>query len=116
MLFLLLNISLNADDTIIHYPSALSENDPRNEYFIDLLQITRASFNRKELYYQVTPKVYVKEQMLSYIKNHKDETGITNRLSRKDVERIAEFLIKNGVKALPYHAGLSKDVRNSHQE
>lgn len=78
--------------------------------------ITRASFNREELYYQVTPKIDVKRQMLSYIKNHKDEAGIIYRLSRKDVEKTAEFLVKNGVKALPYHAGLSKDIRNKHQE
>lgn len=76
----------------------------------------RASFNRKELYYQVKQKANVLSQITTFIKKHSDESGIVYRVSRKDVEKTAEHLKSKGIKALHYHAGLSKEERTNNQE
>jgi len=76
----------------------------------------RASFDRKELNYQVREKTEVLSQISAFIKNHPDESGIVYRISRKDVEKTAAHLQKQGIKALHYHAGLTKEERTSNQE
>jgi ATP-dependent DNA helicase RecQ len=76
----------------------------------------RASFDRKELNYQVRPKTEVLSQISAFIKNHPDESGIVYRISRKDVEKTAAHLKKRGIRALPYHAGLTKEERTRNQE
>ncbi|WP_245584642.1 DNA helicase RecQ [Spirochaeta cellobiosiphila] len=78
--------------------------------------VVRASFNRQELNYQVKPKTEVLSQISGFIKNHPEESGIVYRLSRKDVSKTAAYLIGQGLKALPYHAGLSKEERSQNQE
>ena len=78
--------------------------------------IIRASFDRKELNYRVRPKTEVLSQISSFIKNHPDEPGIVYRFSRKDVEKTAAHLKKRGIKALHYHAGMTKDERTKNQE
>lgn len=77
--------------------------------------VVRSSFNRKELFYQVTRKTEVLSQISGFIKNHPDESGIVYRFSRKDVEKTAAHLKKRGIKALPYHAGLTKEERTRNQ-
>ena len=76
----------------------------------------RASFDRKELNYRVRPKNDILSQIANVIKNNPDESGIVYRISRKDVEKTATYLNKKGIKALPYHAGLTKDERFKNQE
>jgi len=76
----------------------------------------RASFDRKELNYQVKPKSEVLSQISAFIKNHPEESGIVYRISRKDVEKTASHLKKRGIRALPYHAGLTKEERTRNQE
>ena len=76
----------------------------------------RASFDRKELNYRVQQKTEVMSQIAQFIKNHPGEPGIVYRISRKDVEKTASQLRKRGIKALHYHAGMSKDERTKHQE
>ncbi len=76
----------------------------------------RASFNRRELNYQVHPKTEVLSQISAFIKDHPDESGIVYRFSRKDVEKTASYLKTRGIKALHYHAGLTKDERTKNQE
>jgi len=76
----------------------------------------KSSFNRKNLYYEVRPKVDTKKQLIKYIKQHKGKSGIIYCLSRKKVEEIAELLKVNDVRALPYHAGLDADVRIRNQD
>jgi ATP-dependent DNA helicase RecQ len=78
--------------------------------------IVRASFDRKELNYQVRPKTEVLSQISAFVKNHPDEAGIVYRISRKDVEKTASHLKKRGIKALHYHAGLTKEERTRNQE
>ncbi len=76
----------------------------------------RASFNRPNLYYEVRTKEKVETQILEFVRRHPEEPGIVYRTTRDSVEKTAEYLAKQGVKALPYHAGLSQNLRVSHQE
>src|ERR1043165_5857975 len=75
-----------------------------------------SSFNRKNLYYEVRPKKETKKQLIRFLKEHKDKSGIIYCLSRKKVEEIAQLLNVNGFKAAPYHAGLDPDVRMKNQD
>jgi len=79
------------------------------ELFID-------SFNRENLFYEIIPKKDVARQIIEHINTRKGESGIVYCLSRKKVEEIAETLQINGIKALPYHAGLDAKTRVQHQE
>jgi len=76
----------------------------------------RASFNRANLFYQVMPKGDVNRQLLSFVRAHQGEQGIIYRMTRRSVEETAEMLNANGIKALPYHAGLEDKARAAHQE
>ena len=79
----------------------------------------KSSFNRTNLYYEVRPKgkkADVMKDLVSYVKTKKGKSGIIYCLSRKKVEEIAEVLKANGVKALPYHAGLDSKTRAAHQD
>ncbi len=75
-----------------------------------------SSFNRSNLYYEVRPKQNVVKEIIKYIKQNSGKSGIVYCLSRKKVEEIAETLKVNGIKALPYHAGLDAAVRAQHQD
>lgn len=74
------------------------------------------SFNRSNLFYEIQPKNDVAKQIIQYIKDRKEESGVIYCLSRKKVEEIAETLQINGINALPYHAGLDSKTRVAHQE
>ncbi len=74
------------------------------------------SFNRGNLFYEIRPKKDVAKQIIQYINQRKGESGVVYCLSRKKVEEIAETLQINGIKALPYHAGLEAKKRVAHQE
>ena len=76
----------------------------------------RASFNRPNLFYQVSPKTELSQQLLEFLKVHKGEAGIIYRTTRDSVTATAEYLSTHGIKALPYHAGLSTDTRDRNQE
>jgi len=76
----------------------------------------KSSFNRTNLYYEVRPKEDVIKQIVRFIKNNNDKAGIVYCLSRKKVEEIAEVLNINGIKALPYHAGLDAKTRADTQD
>ena len=78
--------------------------------------IYKTSFNRKNLYYEIKPKVDAKKGLIKYIKNNKGKSGIVYCLSRKTVEDIAEVLNVNDIKALPYHAGLDPLTRMNNQD
>ena len=77
---------------------------------------TRASFNRPNLFYQVTPKTDAESQLLDFVRRYEGESGIIYRTTRKDVEATAAFLNKHGVKALTYHAGLTDAERGAAQD
>ncbi len=76
----------------------------------------RASFNRPNLFYQVRPKAGVEQQLLEFLNDHEGESGIIYRTTRDSVTATAGFLASHGIKALPYHAGLSAETREKNQE
>jgi ATP-dependent DNA helicase RecQ len=74
------------------------------------------SFYRKNLRYEVRPKKDTKGAILSYLRNHRNQTGIIYCLSRKGVEELADTLRRSNIRALPYHAGLTRRAREETQE
>ncbi|QIA06909.1 DNA helicase RecQ [Draconibacterium halophilum] len=79
-------------------------------------RVFKASFNRENLYYEVRPKVKTETQIIKFIKQNEGKSGIIYCLSRKKVEELAETLQVNGVKALPYHAGMDAATRSGNQD
>jgi len=78
--------------------------------------VYKSSFNRPNLYYEVKSKQDVTKEIIKYIKNNAGKSGIIYCLSRKKVEEMAETLKVNGIKALPYHAGMDSATRTSNQD
>ena len=78
--------------------------------------VYKASFNRANLYYEIRPKIDVAKEIIRFIRANSGKSGIIYCLSRKKVEEIASILAVNGVKALPYHAGLEAAVRADTQD
>ncbi|MBI4931137.1 MAG: DNA helicase RecQ [Bacteroidetes bacterium] len=78
--------------------------------------VFKASFNRPNLYYEVRSKVEASRQIIKYIRKNQGKSGIIYCLSRKQTEALASTLQVNGIRALPYHAGLEKDVRSKTQD
>ncbi|WP_093627387.1 DNA helicase RecQ [Streptomyces sp. 3213.3] len=75
-----------------------------------------ASFDRPNIQYRIVPKADPKKQLLSFLREeHAGDAGIVYCLSRKSVEATAEFLSRNGIEAVPYHAGLDSGTRAAHQ-
>ena len=75
-----------------------------------------ASFDRPNIQYRIVPKADPKKQLLSFLREeHAGDAGIVYCLSRNSVEKTAEFLCRNGIEAVPYHAGLDAGTRAAHQ-
>ena len=55
-------------------------------------------------------------QILEFLKAHPGESGIIYRTTRDSVMEMVDFLIENGISALPYHAGLATEIRNKNQD
>lgn len=79
-------------------------------------KVFKSSFNRPNLYYEVRDKANIKKELIKFIKENEGKSGIIYCLSRKKVEEIAEFLNVNGIKALPYHAGMDAATRAKNQD
>ena len=75
-----------------------------------------ASFNRDNLYIEVKPKSDPTPQTINFLKQFKDQSGIIYCFSRRQVDELAEVLMKKGFSVLPYHAGLEDDQRRRNQE
>ena len=78
--------------------------------------VFKSSFNRPNLYYEIRPKNDVDRDIIRFIKQKEGRSGIIYCLSRKKVEELAELLVANGVKALPYHAGMDAATRAKNQD
>ena len=77
----------------------------------------KASFNRPNLFYDVRPKTKdVDKDIIRFVRKYSGKSGIIYCLSRKKVEEIAQILQVNGIKAVPYHAGLDAKTRARHQD
>mgnify|MGYP006273366089 FL=1 len=72
-------------------------------------------FDRPNIRYLVQPKTDTRRQLAQFLQGHAGEAGIIYCLSRKKTESIAESLQRDGYNALPYHAGLSAEMRADHQ-
>ena len=79
-------------------------------------KVFKSSFNRPNLYYEIRDKSDPKREIIKFIKQHPHRSGIIYCLSRKKVEELAELLNINGIKALPYHAGLDARTRAENQD
>ncbi|MFJ8791058.1 DNA helicase RecQ [Streptomyces sp. NPDC102462] len=75
-----------------------------------------ASFDRPNIQYRIVPKADPKKQLLAFLREeHAGDAGIVYCLSRNSVDKTAEFLSRNGIEAVPYHAGLDAGTRAAHQ-
>ncbi|KAA6313988.1 ATP-dependent DNA helicase RecQ, partial [termite gut metagenome] len=80
-------------------------------------QVYKSSFNRPNLYYEVRPKTNnIDREIIKFIKNHSEKSGIIYCLSRKKVEELAEILQANGINAKAYHAGMDSNTRTQNQD
>ncbi|MEO0555692.1 MAG: DNA helicase RecQ [Bacteroidota bacterium] len=73
-------------------------------------------FNRPNIQYLVKPKTNAYLQLIEFLTQRKDDSGIIYTLRRKDTEELAERLNVDGFSAKPYHAGLDRSLRNRHQD
>jgi len=92
------------------------QSDIRKNLQMTDAKLFKSSFNRTNLYYEVRPKQDVIKEIVRFIKNNTDKAGIIYCLSRKKVEEISEVLSINGIKSLPYHAGLDAKTRADTQD
>lgn len=80
-------------------------------------RVFKSSFNRENLYYEIRPKTEnVDREIIKYIKNNEDKSGIIYCLARKKVEELAELLVVNNIKARAYHAGMDSATRSANQD
>jgi ATP-dependent DNA helicase RecQ len=93
------------------------QQDIQNNLNLADSTVFKSSFNRKNLYYEIRAKKDdIDKQIIKYIKANHGKAGIIYCLSRKKVDEISELLTVNGIKSLPYHAGLDGPVRMANQE
>lgn len=92
------------------------QSDIRKNLQMNNAALFKSSFNRTNLYYEVRTKQDVIKEIVRFIKSNSGKAGIVYCLSRKKVEEIAEVLNINGIKALPYHAGLDAKTRAETQD
>lgn len=79
-------------------------------------EIFTTSFDRKNIFLEVQPKKSGESQVIDFLKNHNDESGIIYCTSRRQVDELFVSLKKKGFSVLNYHAGLPDDVRGKHQQ
>ncbi|MCQ2153153.1 MAG: DNA helicase RecQ [Bacteroidales bacterium] len=79
-------------------------------------KVFKSSFNRPNLYYEVRDKVEPEKDIIRYILQNPGKSGIIYCLSRRRVEELSNLLNLNGVRSLPYHAGLDAQVRTRNQD
>ena len=92
------------------------QNDIQKNLGIMDATVFKSSFNRPNLYYEVRDKVDPDKDIIRYIKQRPGKSGIIYCLSRKKVEEVARLLEINGIRALPYHAGLDAKTRAENQD
>lgn len=95
----------------------VTRDDIIKNLHLDNCRVFLSSFDRPNIQYSIQVKDKEKKQLLDFIKaEHAEDSGIVYCISRKRVENICEFLQKEGFNALPYHAGLRKEIREKNQE
>jgi hypothetical protein len=92
------------------------QSDIQKNLGIQDAEVFKSSFNRPNLYYEVRDKEAPEKDIIKFIKQNPGKSGIIYCLSRKKVEELAQILVINGIKALPYHAGLDAKTRAENQD
>ena len=92
------------------------QEDIKNNLKFDASNEFIASFNRENLFIQVTPKNNPTSQTIEFLRNYPDQSGIIYCFSRRQVDDLYETLKSRGYSVRPYHAGLSNTKRTQNQE
>ncbi|MFK4768982.1 MULTISPECIES: DNA helicase RecQ [Rhizobiaceae] len=79
-------------------------------------RVFTSSFDRPNISYEIVERNQPRQQLLQFLSRHKGSSGIVYCLSRAKVEETADWLNDQGIYALPYHAGLERDIRDRHQD
>ena len=106
------------DETYKDYPYKVTVpiGEVGNQVIVDA-QVFKSSFNRPNLYYEVRAKTNnIDKDIIKFIKNNSEKSGIIYCLSRKKVEELAEILQANGINARAYHAGMDSATRTQNQD
>lgn len=79
-------------------------------------QVFTTSFDRPNIAYEIVERDQPRQQLLRFLSRHAGSSGIVYCLSRAKVEDTAEWLEQQGIRALPYHAGMERPLRDRHQD
>ena len=102
---------------LIALTASATQHDIQKNLGMVEAQVFKSSFNRPNLYYEVRPKTAnVDKDIIKFIKNNPEKSGIIYCLSRKKVEELAEILQANGINARAYHAGMDSATRTQNQD
>ena len=93
-----------------------TRDDMRERLALAEAPVYQSSFDRPNISYTVVEKDEPRKQLVSFLRRHKGNSGIVYCLSRKKVEETAAFLVKQGVRALPYHAKMDRSERDANQD
>nr|WP_210316329.1 DNA helicase RecQ [Devosia oryzisoli] len=83
---------------------------------LEQARVFTTSFDRPNISYSIVERDKPREQLLQFLASHKNESGIVYCLSRAKVEDVADWLSGKGIRALPYHAGMSPQLRSANQD
>ncbi|PDT10671.1 DNA helicase RecQ [Rhizobium sp. M1] len=83
---------------------------------LDSAEIFTTSFDRPNISYEIVERDQPRQQLLRFLSDHKGDSGIVYCLSRAKVEDTADWLNGQGVRALPYHAGMDRALRDANQD
>ncbi|MFP6712730.1 MAG: DNA helicase RecQ [Rhodospirillales bacterium] len=92
-----------------------TQNDIVAKLFGGQGQVFVSGFDRPNIRLSVAMRIDAKRQLLEVVEAHKQESGIVYCLSRAKTEKTAAFLVSKGIRALPYHAGMTAEMRNQNQ-
>ncbi|PDT84798.1 DNA helicase RecQ [Sinorhizobium sp. BJ1] len=79
-------------------------------------RVFTSSFDRPNIAYEIVERDQPRQQLLRFLSRFKDSSGIVYCLSRAKVEDTADWLNEQGIRALPYHAGMDRSLRDAHQD
>jgi len=94
---------------------SLTKNDIIDKLHLKKYRVFENSFNRPNIFYYIKPKRNYYEDLIDFLKQHKDDSGIIYCLSRASTESLAKNLKEDSFNAEAYHAGLEKNVREERQ-
>jgi ATP-dependent DNA helicase RecQ len=94
----------------------LTEKDIIDKLNLKEYRLFENSFNRPNIYYYVKPKKNYYNDLVKYLQDHKEDSGIIYCLSRTSTEKLAEDLQHDGFNAAAYHAGLDKTIKDDRQD